>query len=113
MVYGSGSKICTKNVEYLQGPGTQHMDDEIALSAKTGELTSKLKSLFKALSSVPAASIESERAFSVAGSFATKIRSNLGDRTLDRFCFAKSYFKNMATAPVRISVSWISLEIIT
>jgi hypothetical protein len=72
---------------------TLHMNEEIALAAKTGELTSKLKSLHMALLSIPAASIESERAFSIAGSFATKIRSQLSDKTLDRFCFAKSYYK--------------------
>jgi hypothetical protein len=72
---------------------TLHMDEEVALAAKTGELTTKLKSLHVALLSIPAASIESERAFSVAGSFATKIRSQLSDKTLDRFCFAKSYYK--------------------
>jgi len=73
---------------------TIHMDEEIALAAKTGELTAKLKSLREALLSIPAASIECERAFSVASNFATKIRSKLSDQTLDRFCFAKSYFKN-------------------
>ncbi len=72
---------------------TLHMDEEVALAAKTGELTTKLKSLHVALLSIPAASIESERAFSVAGSFATKIRNQLSDKTLDRFCFAKSYYK--------------------
>jgi hypothetical protein len=71
-----------------------HFDDEIALAAKTGELTSKLQQLFKALSSIPAASIESERVFSVAGNFMTKIRSRLSDSTLDHFSFAKCKFKN-------------------
>ena len=72
----------------------RHIDDEIALAAKTGELTRRLLLLSKALSSIPAASIESERVFSVAGSFATKIRSQLSDSTLDRFSFAKTKFKN-------------------
>ena len=71
-----------------------HMDDEVALASKTGELTRKLLLLSNALSSIPAASIESERVFSVAGGFATKIRSQLSDSTLDRFSFAKTKFKN-------------------
>jgi hypothetical protein len=53
--------------------------------------------LYKVLSSIPAASIESERAFSVAGGFATKIRSKLSDKTLDRFLFAKFGKKSKLT----------------
>jgi hypothetical protein len=64
--------------------------------------------LYKALSSIPAASIESERAFSVAGDFATKIRSQLRDKTLDRFLFAKCYFKNQdLLLAVSSVISWI------
>jgi hypothetical protein len=85
------------------------MSDEIALAAKTGELTSKLKKLYKALASIPAASIESERAFSIAGGFATKIRSQLSDKTLDKFSFAKTYFKNQdLAAGVTHFISWFS-----
>jgi hypothetical protein len=88
------------------------MDEEIALATKTGELTTKLKKLYKALSSIPAASIECERAFSVAGSFATKIRSQLSDATLDHFCFAKCYFQNKSLdLPVNILIAWIFLPI--
>jgi hypothetical protein len=72
----------------------QHIDEEISLAAKTGELTSKLGKLLTALASIPAASIESERAFSVASRYMTKIRSRLGDGTLDNFSFAKCKFKN-------------------
>jgi hypothetical protein len=98
---GAGSKGITK---YL------HMDEEIALASKTGELTSNLRKLYKALSSIPAASIESERVFSVAGSFATKIRSQLSDTTLDHFSFAKCKFKNDARNLVDISISLIFLN---
>ena len=99
----------------LQGISqTLHMDDEINLAAKTGELTAKLKMLYKALCSIPAASIESERAFSVAGGFATKIRSQLSDKTLDRFLFAKCYFKNQdLLLAVSIVISWIFLHSFT
>lgn len=94
----------------LQGVAKNlHMDDEIALASKTGELTSNLRKLYKALSSIPAANIESERVFSVAGSFATKIRSQLSDTTLDNFSFAKCKFRNDAHDLVDISISWIFL----
>ncbi len=71
-----------------------HIADEIALAAKTGELTNKLRQLLTALSSIPAASVENERVFSVAGGFMTKIRSRLSDTTMDHFSFAKCKFKN-------------------
>jgi hypothetical protein len=78
------------------------MDREIALASKTGGLTAKLRKLCKALSSIPAASIECERAFSVVGSFATKIKSQLSDKTLDHISFAKCSFKNESLSQVNI-----------
>ena len=71
-----------------------HIEEEINLVSKTGQLTAKLKQLLRSLEGIPAASIESERAFSVASRFVTKIRSRLGDKHLDNFLFAKSWFKN-------------------
>ncbi len=72
----------------------QHIDEEISLTAKTRALTSKLGKLLTALASIPAASIESGHAFSVASRYMTKIRSRLGDGTLDNFSFAKYKLKN-------------------
>jgi hypothetical protein len=72
----------------------QHIEEEMALASKTGELTAKLAKLHQAVLSIPASSVESERAFSVASRFVTKIRSRLGDATLDNFAFAKSKLKN-------------------
>ena len=40
-----------------------------------------------------ATSVESERAFSSAGQFVTKIRSHLNDETLYKLCFLKAYLK--------------------
>jgi hypothetical protein len=57
----------------------------MTLALKTGELTAKLAKLHQAVLSIPASSVESERAFSVASQFVTKIRSRLGDATLDNF----------------------------
>jgi hypothetical protein len=68
----------------------EDIDAEMALAAKTGELTSRLRNLREALQSIPASSVASERAFSTAGRFITKIRNRLGDRSLDNFCFARS-----------------------
>ena len=47
------------------------------LASKTGELTERLSQILISLESVSAASIESERAFSAAGSIVSKIRSRL------------------------------------
>ena len=53
-----------------------------------------LEDLYKSLLTTPPTSVESERAFSAAGAFSTKIRSRLNDKTLDTLCFLKSFFKN-------------------
>lgn len=66
---------------------------EMGLAIKTGDLTDRLKKLLRALNSVQASSIASERAFSTAGRFVTKIRNRLGDSTLDSYCFAHHKFK--------------------
>ncbi len=58
----------------------QHIEEEMELALKTGELTAKLAKLHQAVLSIPASS---EWAFSVASQFVTKIRSRLGDATLD------------------------------
>ena len=48
--------------------------------------------LFKSLSGIPPTSVESERSFSATGLFCTKIRSSLGDKTLDALLFLRQYF---------------------
>ena len=53
-----------------------------------------LEDLYKSLLTIPPTSVESERAFSAAGAFSTKIRSRLNDKTMDTLCFLRSFFKN-------------------
>jgi hypothetical protein len=68
----------------------------------TGDLTDRLQKLLKAVESVQGSSVESERAFSIAGRFVSKIRNRLGDKTLDSYCFAKQQFLNeLRDQPVR------------
>jgi hypothetical protein len=76
----------------LQKKKTNHVVAGINLASVTGNLTDRLQKLLKAVESVQASSVESERAFSIAGRFATKIRNRLGDETLDSYCFAKHQF---------------------
>jgi hypothetical protein len=87
-----------------------HIEDEMALASKTGELTTKLSKLYKSVRSIPASSIESERAFSVASRFVTKIRSRLGDEKLDNFAFAKSKLKNDKLVKYFYIFSYLSMQ---
>jgi hypothetical protein len=84
---------------------------EMSLAAKTGELTDRLVKLLKALESVQASSVESERAFSTAGSFVTKIRNRMGDNTLDNYCFARQKLQ-MTNRLVAITFSLWQNEIL-
>jgi hypothetical protein len=86
----------------LQKRKTSDIVAEMNLASVTGDLTDRLQKLLKAVESVQASSIESERAFSIAGRFVTKIRNRLGDKTLDSYCFAKQQFLNeLRYQPVR------------
>ena len=60
-----------------------------------GVLGENLQKSLAMLSSLKPTSIASEQAFSVAGQFVTKIRSNLGDETLDALCLLRAYFQEV------------------
>lgn len=51
-----------------------------------------LQMVFKALKSIKPTSVESERAFSNAGLICTKLRSRLGDESLNTLSFLRSHF---------------------
>jgi hypothetical protein len=93
-------KLAAHFNEDLRGMGLKKkkastdLSAEMCLASKTGDLTDRLEKLLRALKSVQASSVESERAFSTAGRFVTKIRNRLGDSTLDNYCFANHKFKN-------------------
>ena len=52
-----------------------------------------LEQVYHYLMSILPTSVEAERAFSAAGVLCTKIRSRLGDDTLDTLCFLRSYYQ--------------------
>ena len=79
----------------IQTNVTRNLSIDLDLFRKTGTLSKNLNLVLEALNSIPPTSVESERAFSAAGLFITKIRSRLGDDTLDSLCFLKSYFKKL------------------
>ncbi len=60
----------------------------------TGEKTANLHNLLEWLESVPPTSVESERAFSAAGLFVTRLRTRLSDRSVNCLCFLRSFYKN-------------------
>ena len=72
-----------------------HLKKEFALFEATGQKGKKIECLLNALKTIPPTSIESERAFSAAGIFITKLRTRLSDKCIDHFCFLKSYYKNL------------------
>ena len=65
---------------------------EMALFENGGCRGSNLQLCYEYLLTIPPTSVQSERAFSVAGSFATKLRSKLGDTSLNALVALKSYF---------------------
>ena len=65
---------------------------EMKLLKATGKKTSKLEQLFRALSSIPPMSVEAERASSAAGLFATKLRSRLGNKSVNALSFLRNHY---------------------
>ena len=66
---------------------------EMALFQGNGNRGVNLQRLYEYLTTVPPTSVEAGRAFSAAGTLCTKIRSSLGDESLDALCFMRSYFQ--------------------
>ena len=67
---------------------------EIELFATTGHRVRCLQHAFDYLMTVPATSVEAERAFSAAGILYSKLRSSLRNKTLDTLCFFRSYYRD-------------------
>lgn len=66
---------------------------ELAQFGDTGTRGEYMELCYNALKTIQPTSVESERAFSVSGNLCTKLRSRLGDKTIDELCFLRSYFK--------------------
>ena len=64
----------------------------------TRKRTEKLDALFQALMTVKPTSVESERAFSLGGSFCTKVRSRMSSGTLSALVSLKMYFKRQTVS---------------
>jgi hypothetical protein len=66
------------------------------MAQATGVLSPRLLKLKNALTNVTATSTDSERAFSAASTFATKIRNRLSDKMLDNLSFGKAYYASQS-----------------
>jgi hypothetical protein len=76
---------------------SQHLniDKEFKLlEANSGKRTVRLEKLYQALLTVKPTSTASERVFSVAGIFVTKLRNQMNATTLNALIFLKYYFLN-------------------
>ena len=67
----------------------KHLAKEFDLFDATGQRTTNIDLLLDALKSIPPMSVESEKSFSAAGLFVTKLWTRLSDRSVDRLCLLK------------------------
>lgn len=84
-------------------PAESHTESEISKIVKqemnlfeaTGSTRGyNLERAYNYLITIPPTSVEAERAFSAAANMCNKLRSRLGDETLDALLFLRSYFRN-------------------
>lgn len=74
---------------------------EMTLFENGGNRGRYLQLVYDYLLSIPPTSVEAERAFSASGLICSRLRTRLGDETLDALCFLRSY---------SISSSWMTPE---
>ena len=67
---------------------------ELEFLRATGQRGKLLDSLFNAMLTIPATSVEAERAFSASGRFLSKVRCRLSDDTLSTLLFLRAYFSS-------------------
>jgi hypothetical protein len=67
---------------------------EMAVFANSGHRGPLLQQAYDHLITIPPTSVEAERAFSAAGLICNKLRSRLGDATVDTLAFLKAYYRD-------------------
>lgn len=95
MVHELQSEIDRALAEPVPKGDFDMLRQEFILYRKTNNKTKNISLLYKAIQSVKPSSTECERAFSIAGNFCTKIRSRLGDQSLNALVFLKFYYKSV------------------
>lgn len=86
-----GKKVATPNPN-ADNLYNNSMRNAFTRYDQSGFKTIELENLYAALLTAPPTSTQSERNFSLAGAFVTKIRTRLGDKVVDPLSFLKSYF---------------------
>ena len=66
---------------------------EVAVFVSGGRRGRCLEQVYGYLLTIPATSVEAERAFSAAGVLATKVRSRISDTSLDKLCLLRAYYR--------------------
>ena len=67
---------------------------EIAVLASSGKRGQFLQRAYDYIMTVPATSVEAERAFSAAGIICCKLRCRLGDSTVDTLSFLRAFYRD-------------------
>ena len=67
-------------------------EQELSRYERLGEMSASMEQLCEAIKSIRVSSVEAERVFSVSGSVVTKIRTRLGDETVNNLVFLKKYY---------------------
>ena len=80
-----------------------------AKSGSPSDIPPLLLKLFNALKSIPPTSVDCERAFSITGQYATKLRTSLNDETLDSLVFLKASQNKL---PKAISIAKHEIKIV-
>ena len=94
------SKQTTSKAKPLQTSFIKKEMDLFEASVARGapERPEHLELLYQSLLTLPPSSVTSERAFSSAGLFSTKIRSRLGDSTIHSLVFLRDFYKRQNKA---------------
>ena len=67
---------------------------EINIYEATGNITTNLLKLKKALLTIKPTSTQNERNFSISNNFTSKLRGRMSDKHLSCLCFLKYHFQN-------------------
>ena len=89
----------TNKTMLIQENIEKHLARELDLFEASSHRTMNVKLLYGARKTVLPILIESERAFSAAGLFVTKLRSRLNDCSLDDLCFLRLFYTNQYIQP--------------
>ena len=74
---------------------SRNIEQEFAIFEKCYQKSENLKKLEKALLTIKASSVESERIFSSVGRIATKFRTRLSDENLNSLVILRQYYLSL------------------